>query len=608
MLKTMRENTKIVLWFVIIGFVGMIVFAWGMDISGLRSGKAHGVIGEVNGRKISPQEFQKAVQQAYAQAKQNSDQEPDYRRLIQDTWESLVRNILLSQAIETQHITVTDKEVVYYLHTRPPDFLQQEQFKPLFFTEDRFDPEKYRRFLNDPATFENETTRGLALYLENYARSILPAQKLQERILGLARVTDAEVRQKYVEDYEKVQVRYIALPTNTIPDSSVEVSDGEIRAYYEGHKEDFYEEAKRRFVYVMFDKTPTAADSASVRAEAERLAQEARSGADFAELAKENSDDPGSAPKGGDLGYFGRGRMVPAFEEAAFALKVGQISDPVRSRFGWHIIKLEDRRRRDGKEEIRARHILLKIEPGDDTLQRARQRAEWLRDAAEEKGLVRAAEAENLTLRDTGFFAKGTFIPGIGGGIAALMDFAFRSDVGALRIYGNERAFYVLELAEKRKAGIRPLQEVEERVQRSVQNEKRKERARIRLQNVLDALSAGQSLEEAAAIDSLEVRESSTFSRNGYVSGVGSRNAFIGAAFQLQTPGQISDIVTTDRGAYILQLIERTPIDEAAFEQEKETLKQQLLQQEQNRLYASWFADLQDRAEIVDNRYLFYDY
>lgn len=217
MLKTMRENTKIILWFVIVGFVGMIVFAWGMDISGIRSGRSRGVIGEVNGRKISPQEFQQAVQQAYAQAKQNSDEEPDYRGLIQNTWEGFVHDILILQAIEAQHIEVTDKEVVHYLHTQPPPFLQQEQFKPLFFTEDRFDPEKYRRFLDDPATFDNEGTRGLALYLENYARSALPFQKLHERIFGLARVTDAEARRKYIDDHEEAKVRYIALPLNTIP-------------------------------------------------------------------------------------------------------------------------------------------------------------------------------------------------------------------------------------------------------------------------------------------------------------------------------------------------------------------------------------------------------
>ncbi|MCK5118866.1 MAG: peptidylprolyl isomerase, partial [Candidatus Latescibacteria bacterium] len=345
-----------------------------------------------------------------------------------------------------------------------------------------------------------------------------------------------------------------------------------------------------------------------VRAEAERLTEETRSGADFSELAEEYSEDPGSGAQGGDLGYFGRGRMLPAFEEAAFALKIGKISDPVLSRFGWHVIKLENRRGKGDAEEIRARHILLKIGPGEDTLTNARQEAEWLRDTAEEEGLTRAAAAKNWALRDTDFFAKGSFIPGIGGQVASLMDFAFRSDVGALRMYGNEQGLHVVALAEKRKAGIPSLQEVEERVRRLVQNEKRKEHVRLGLQHVFDALSTGQSLEDAAAPDSLEVKESKPFSRSGYVSGVGSRNAFIGAAFRLQTPGEISDIVATDRGAYILQLIERTPIDEAAFEQEKEKVLEKLLQEEQRRIYTAWFAEIEERAEIVDNRYQFYDY
>ena len=607
MLKVLRENTRLaffVFCFIIVCFVGMMVFQWGMG--GFNPGST--AIGEVNGRKITPKEFQKLIEQEYAQAKQNSDQEPDRRKLIQDAWGKLVQQILILQAIEDQHITVTDKEVVHYLHTQPPAFLRQEQFKPLFFTDDRFDPEKYRQFLDDPVTFENENTRGLAMYLESYVRSMLPAQKLQDRIFGLARVTDTEVRRKYTEDHEKAKVRYVALPTNTIPDSLLEITDDDLWAYYKGHKEDFREEAKRRLVYVLFDKTASTADSASVRKEAERLTQKARSGADFAELAGEYSEDPGSGAKGGDLGYFERGRMVPAFEEAAFALKIGQISDPVLSRLGWHVIKLENRRGKGDAEEIRARHILLKIEPGEDTLTNARQQAEWLRDTAEEEGLSRAAAAKNWYLRDSNFFAEGSFIPGIGGQVASLMDFAFRSDVGAQRMYGNEQGLYVVELAKKREAGISPLQEVEERVRRLVRNEKRKEYVRSGLQNVLSALSDGRSLEEAAALDSFEVKESFAFSRSGNVSGVGSKNAFIGAAFRLQTPGETSAIVTTDRGAYILQLIERTPIDETAFEQEKEMLKQQLLQKEQNRISTAWFADLEERAEIVDNRYLFYDY
>jgi peptidyl-prolyl cis-trans isomerase D len=607
MLKVLRENTRLaffVFCFIIVCFVGMMVFQWGMG--GFDSGST--AIGEINGRKITPQEFQEAIKSAYAQAKQNSDQEPDRGKLIQETWEKFVQQTLVFQAIEKQHITVTDKEVVYHLRTHPPAFLRQEQYKPLFFTEDQFDPEKYRRFLDNPATFENDATHSLALGLENYVRSMLPAQKLQDRILGLARVTDAEVRQKYTEDHEEVKVRYVALPANTVPDSLLEITDDDIRAYYKAHKEDFREESKRRLIYVQFDRMPSSADSVSVREEAERLAEETRSGADFAELAEEYSDDPGSGAKGGDLGYFGRGRMVPAFEEAAFALKIGQISDPVLSRFGWHVIKLENRRGKGDAEEIRARHILLKIEPGEDTLQNARQQAEWLRDTAEEEGLARAAAAKNWALRDSDFFAKGSFIPGIGGRVASLMDFAFRSGVGAQRMYGNEQGLYVVALAEKREAGISPLQEAEERVRRSVQNEKRKEHVRMGLQNVFDALSAGQSLEDSAALDSLEVKESTAFSRSGYVSGVGSRNAFIGAAFRLQTSGETSAIVTTDRGAYILQLIERTPIDEAAFEQEKERLREKLLQEEQRRMYTAWFVDLEERAEIVDNRYLFYDY
>ena len=607
MLKTLRQNTKIVLWAVVAGFVGMIVFAWGMDVTGIRSRKLMQTMGEINGRKISIQEFRNAIQQAYAQQREQTKTEPDQRKLVQDTWDSIVNQILISQEIRKRNLYATDAEIVHYLHTTPPTFLQDLE---TFQTDGQFDRNKYVQFLDDPASMRDRRGQQIILYAESYARAVLPAQKLQDEIMAAVKVSDAEVREKYREDHEKVKVRYVGLELNSIPDSLITVTDADIRAYYEAHSSEYQDTEKRRYSYVVLEKKPTPADSLAVHEEAMRLVKEAREGADFAELAKEYSDDSGSAPKGGDLDYFGRGRMVKSFEDAAFAMKVGDISDPVLSRFGWHIIQLTDRRTSEkGEEEVKARHILLKIEPSAGTLGELRQKAEWILDDARQEGLMKAAQKHNVELKDTGFFSKGTFIPGIGGQAGSLVDFAFHNDVGAIpRVYENSQGLYILQLSGQRKAGRIPFEEVQDRVRREVETEQRKEVARTRLQPVAQALASGQTFEQAAALDSLQIQEPEPFTRTGYVRGIGSRNEFIATAFRLQQPGDVSDIVTTNRGAYLIQLVEKIPMDEEQFAQEKETLRKQLLNRKRNELYVAWFNDLKERAKIVDNRYLFYEY
>lgn len=606
MLNRMRKNTKMILWITAVAFVGMIVFAWGMDITGRRSRGLSRVVGEINGRAITVQTFQRMLQQTYLQRKQEAGREPDRRSLVQETWDRILTEIVLGDEVRRRGIKATDLEVVQFLLNNPPDFVRG--YKVFQDSSGNFDVERYRAFLQNPSTFQDPMAQRLVLYLEDWTRSVLPFWKLRQEVLAGAKVSDPEVWERYRAEGEKVRVRYMEVPFREIPDSLVEVGEEELQAYYRAHREDFWRGRRARLLYVAFRKVPTPSDSMIALEEARELAERARAGEDFEELARDYSDDPGSAQKGGDLGYFPRGRMVREFEEVAFGMKPGDVSDPVLTRFGWHVIKVEDRRGKGEDVEVRARHILVKVEPGEETLERLDNQAQELLKDAEQLGDLRgAAQEEGLKVGDTGFFGEGTFVPGIGTA-GALVAFAFHARVGSVRSYEDEDAFYVVQLTERKEAGVQPLGEVREQVRRLVELEKRRELARRRLEPALDRLSRGESLKEVGRGLGMEVKETGKFTRTGYIPGVGGRNAFVEVAFRLKKPGDHSGVVTTERAAYILELVERFPPDREAFEKEKEDIRGRMLAQRRQEVYTAWLEGVKRRAEVQDKRYLFYEF
>ena len=596
------------MWIVAAAFVGWMALDLGADITSRRGGAGgRNTIGVINGQEISFVEFRRALQQAYSMQKEQTRQEPDYADLVRRMWDEVfVAQTLLFQQIEDYGIAVSDREVDYQNRTSPPQIVQQQQ---AFQTDGVFDLQKYLQFLDDPRTYENAASRQSILMIENAIREELLRQKLYDRITGWVMVSDAEARQDYLERSDKVKVQYITVPNRAIPDSLVPVSDDEIAQYYAGHPDEFGQDSQVRCDYVTFEITPSAADSLAVEEEISDLLVQARAGEDFAALAQEYSEDPGSASRGGDLGLFGRGRMVAEFDSVAFSLEVGTISEPVPTQFGWHIIKVEERTDEDGEEKARARHILLKVEPSRETLEELSAAVEQFYEAVTKSGEDYRAlvEREGLEVKDTGFFSDGTFVPGIGPA-QAMVRLAFEGKVGkVLRPYRNDRGYHILRVAEKKGEGLRPLEEVNDRISQTLAQDKRKALVVERLSKVAATIAAGTDFEQAATADSLEVQEPEPFSRTDYVPGVGSRNRFAAVAFGL-SEGEVSEVVETDRAAYLIHLVEKQPADDAQFVTEKESLQDRLLQQKKGEVWNEWFAAIRDHAEIKDNRHLFYTF
>jgi parvulin-like peptidyl-prolyl isomerase len=360
--------------------------------------------------------------------------------------------------------------------------------------------------------------------------------------------------------------------------------------------------------FVSFPKIASAEDSALVAREIETVRQEVLAGADFEALARSVSEDEGSAENGGDLGVFGRGRMVPAFEQVAFDLEQGQVSNPVMTPLGWHLIKAEERFEEGGEEQVRARHILLKFSPSRQTQETLSEQAEEFREVAENLGFREAVGATGTRARDSGYLQNGQAVPSLGRDTAWLVNLFFDSEVGTLsQVLENERFFWVAHLSERRAEGMPALEEVRQQVERMARSEKKADICSRRLEEVRQQVLSGRSLGQAAAEENLEVRRPESFARNESVANIGRRNAFVGAAFRLG-PGELSEVVTLPRGAYLIRALDKLAIDEDQFQDQREQLAQQLLIERQNEVLRTWFAQIYDSADIQDNRHLFFTF
>ena len=598
-MQNMREYTKAILLILVLAFVGTIIFDWGMNFTGLSS--RQNVIGKVNGAEITVTQFERAYAYQLENFRARTGTEPteaQIENLRNQTWEALVQQHLIEQALEENKVQASDKEIVHVLFNDPPPFLKAQ---PAFQNEQKqFDMAAYQRWLN--------TSDAAALRdVEGIVRQQLPQQKFQERLQASVRVTEDEVRREYLKNNQNVTVKYVFVDPRQFVNEPVEITDDMIEEYYREHKEEFREEEKRKIDYVIFPTTPTPSDSAAIWELARDLIERVRSGEeDFAELAEIYSDDPGTKDKGGDLGFFARGAMVKPFEDAAFAANVGEIVGPIQTNFGLHIIKVEEKKREDGELKVKARHILLKFEPSSETVSSAREDALYLVEESPNVGFETLTEELNVEVKTSTFFPKGNgFVPVLGLNRRA-SNFIFSRDVGD--VGGPEefaQGYFVYRIAAIQEERIRPLSDVSATIRSKLEQQQRMEKARALAQAIYDRIQSGQLFEQAVAQDTLEIKEA-TFTRSGFVPGVGREPSFIGAAFALSDSNRVSKPVEATRGYYLLKLVEKQPFDEKDFESKKESIARDLLRRKQIQVYGAWLANAKSRAKIEDYRDRFF--
>jgi peptidyl-prolyl cis-trans isomerase D len=599
MMRELREKTKWIMLVVALAFVGLMVFEWGMDISGRSAGAETGALGEVDGRPIQYAAYMEAYQALYERAQQQAGGQPltreEIRQLEDMAFEQVVGQLLLQREMERRGIRVTNQEIAQAARFMPhPDLMQNE----LFLTDGQFDIGKYQQFLASP-----QASDDLLLQLERYYREVLPQAKLMRQLTAGMFISDAALWRMYRDRTETATVNYVALDLSRLVPGEVEITEREVRDFYNRNREQFRRPGSAQFAMVVIQKAPAAADTLAARERAQSLRAEIAGGADFAEVARRESADPGSRDRGGDLGSFGRGQMVPAFDQAVFSLPVGQLSQPVETPFGFHIIQVQTR---DG-DEAQARHILVPIERTEASDDRLFARADSLELVAGRAGLERAARIldarfiENVTVT-----ADDALVQGVGS-VAEAIEWAqeeAREGSGAGTVsplFETPEAFYVVRMDAVTEAGDIPLAEATPQIRRQLTLEKKREQARQIGQQMVAEVRGGKSLAQAAQERGLQVQTAEAFTRTGFNPAFGQSNAATGAAFG--TPiGQVSNVVETTAGLFLIQPTERTQADRQSWESQREQQRAMEMMRAQQQVLARWMQDLRARATIEDWR------
>ena len=602
LMGTLREGTHVILWILLITFVGSLAIGGlvgGADILDIITGRSKFIdsVALVNGEPIKSEVYFNHVNLRYDQVRTQGAGEITDELRVQignEVWNELVTESLIMQEINKRNIRATDEEVIWHMTENPPSYFRQDT---IFQTNGKFDMSKYRQALSNP-------DYNWRVY-EDDIRASLPRQKMINLLASTIRVNKEDVREYYKRNKLRYNIKHIIVKNaRFLNDSTINITQFEVEEYYNANLENYKKEPERLMSYVWLSKLPAAEDTSVVMKEALSLKARAEKGIDFAGLAKAYSDGP-SASEGGNLGYFGRGVMVKAFEDAVFSAEVGDIVAPVLTEFGVHVIYIKNIRTSDkGDKEVEASHILLELRAGPNTLSNNRSIANLFAFDAKEIGFDSAAVENDALIQKTDPIKETDINLGSVGALNDAVLFAFTAKVGDISdVLENESGYYVFRLDEIHEASTQPLETVSPLINLTLQYKKRNEKALAYAQELYEqALSSNEFLDYIVELDpKLKIKTPPPFYLDLNISGLGKSGALAGA-LSISEPGDMIRPVLLTSGAVIVQLVGKDNFEEPAFELVYEELQRQLLTTQQNTIFSDWVEDMREKAEIIDLR------
>lgn len=601
MLSQMRANAKYIWYFVVGAFVLGFVFYQTSGLSNQTRNTAQTTVFSVNGHDVTYVDWANTIQRREQEAQQRVGRGltlDEQKEVEQQTFDQMVGEMLLQQEYQKRGIAVSDEEVREAAQTQPPQaFLQAPELQ----TDGKFDPEKYQRYLSSPMAKQS----GMLLQLEALYRDQIPQQKLFEQIASQVYVTDAQLWNLWKDQHDSAQISYVSWHPDEVADSAVHVTDAQVHEYFETHKKELAKKGTAAVSVLILPRIITAADTAATRTHLLALRDEIQKGAKFDDVAKRESQDSASAVNGGLLGTVTRGRFVPQFDSAAFALKPGELSQPVLSPYGFHLIKVDSKK----GDSITVRHILLRIQQSDSAAGRTNRMADSLDKIAghaETAGaLDKAAKTFGLPVarahvnEDEPVIWNGRAIPSVG-------TWAFSgAKVGeSSELFDADDAYYLARL-DSLTPGVDPTSRgAEAAVAPQIRKLLGRKAAIESLRGKAEAFAAGaaaSSLEAQAKTASLSVIKSPSFNITGFVPDVGRMNEVIGAAFSLPAD-KISGPIATDDAMFVIRVDKRTASNHDAWAAQKTQQRTALLQQVRQQAVQAYLGNLRDAAHIVDNR------
>lgn len=555
------------------------------------------VVGKIDNETYTYSEYDKILNNyiSYYEKQQGKTFTDEEKGQYNDRcWEELVGRYIYDKAIKAGKVRITNQELLNEAKKNPPAAVKQ--IKDLN-KNGKFDRQQYEKALNENAEFRSAVL--------DEVRSLYQYGKLLDAIRAEVDADEDSVHNAWVRDQELIDAQIIFFDANKM--TSVNASEEDARMYYEGHRESYRRENCRRYYYVKIPKAATAADSLAVQERVQKMYKDILDGADFAELAKANSQDPGSGKNGGDLGWFTRGRMVPQFEEAAFKTPVGQLAEPVLSQFGWHIIQVTDRRTNEsGQEEISARHILIKNDPSEATLQAFKANSATLHSLAKSIGLRAAADSLGYKVEESAIFQeKDNIIRGIGRD-ANLISFAFANPVGSLAdiFYASAGDAFICEVSAVLPEYYIPFEDDKMNVTQAALRSKRGYYMNQYVQNFIKTLTPDQYLEYAAK-DSIMVVDVKAHKKGDAITGIGKSDTLDPTLFAVPV-GSFGPLISEQMRWFLPFVSNHTQPDPAVWAQDKKGLMQKARDDVRQKHLNDWYRAERQKINLIDNRRDFY--
>lgn len=534
MLQNIRDRlTGPFVWFI----VGIIVIPFAFfGIETFRSGGGDPTVAKVGDQKITQSQFRKAYEQRYGQLQQlmGENFRPeliDQKRFRQTVLDDMVQESLMRQNVHDAGYRASDAELVDAISTIPA-FQQDGKFSSEAYkgrlaaqgyTAARFEQQMRDSLVIDQmregvlgSAFVPQAGTAQAYRVDQQQRWLAYAVFDAAKYQAQAQVEPAQIQARYEQKKasyqapERLRAAYLELSLDALPPASAPAPEY-LRTIYEADKANKYstvEERRARHILINF-----GADKDAARKHAESIAAKLANGGDFAALAGAESQDPGSKGKGGDLGWVKRGQMVKKFEDALFALKKGEVSEPIETQFGWHLIRLDDlhEARTKAFEDPEVQAELLRVYRAKDAERRFQELSEKLEQTAFESpnSLDAAAKAVGLSVQITDWFTRTA-----GTGIAdkaPVRDAAFAQEV--LQAGENSKPVaigpshvVVVRKQEYEAAKQRPLEDVTEAIRQELKAEAGRDRAAKEAAAALAALASGRPLEQVVTEKKAELK------------------------------------------------------------------------------------------------------
>jgi peptidyl-prolyl cis-trans isomerase D len=588
-------------------------------------------VAEVNGESISQREFivhyQRAVERYREMFKGSFTPELlKNLNIKQSLLEEMIEARLVLQEARRLGLSATDEELMNAIAQVPE-----------FHVNGRFNKERYIQLLRanrlTPAQFEEDQRKQLTI------------QRLLGVLADAAHVTEAEVRERYRFEQEKINLQFIRFSVSDnlsevkIPDEDVQkfydrnkeslkeplkvqveyipysfeqfsgpvqLTDKEVEDYYNANRATKFttpKQAKVRYIMVRLDAGADAKQKEAAQVRANRIVAEARGGKNFAELAKKESQDP-SAEKGGEIGWLNQGQLPEALDKQIFALAKGEISEPIETPVGFHIVKVEDIKEEKTLSLVEAKPVItreLKLEKGKYEAARIADRDR--EKAASSNDLAKIAQESGLSLKTTRLFSEGEVLPEIG----PTQDFyktalALKAKEVSSVIEGPN-AYYVLKAKERTEAVVPPLDAVRGKIEKGLKESKAYEMSVQQANDSLDQVKKEPNLAKFARDKKLKLEETGWFARNTQqLPKVGELQNLTAGSLALSARKPIPDrIFTQADAAFVFAFKEAQPADIAQFEKDKSQLMQQALAEARQRILLKFKDDLKAKAKIEIN-------